>query len=401
MPEDQVEETPLVSPCDDCGESEQTCTGCERCDDCGCECNRCPHCNTQTDEQCERCENCDSCCTCETCSYGRRSHRVENTCESCGYCSDHCECYVCGTCGDRVTEYCGACERCEGCGCRCDGDSPRFDGHFQYMGTATKAMPRYTSLELEYNGCDDGSYVVEACRQWADYCVSDGSLPDEGFEINTNPSRGDTYDKHIRAICSAVQSAGSEVTRCCGLHVHVDARDLNWHDLYKLSLLYMRVEDALFKMQPSSRQDNRYCMRVESNYKLDPKGYKHKLLNRLYDHSFPEHKKQGRMAAISHKGGKRVFSERTDKYNSARYYAMNLHTFFYRGTIEFRHASSTTKADKAINWGLVCMWIVERASKMTVAQINALHEDSTVALCSILPADVSLFVCQRQLEQGR
>lgn len=231
--------------------------------------------------------------------------------------------------------------------------------------------------------------------------MEDGSLPDEGFEINTNPTRGEEYFKHIGNICEDMRKAEAKINNQCGLHVHVDARDLNWHDIYKLALLYQRVEDAIFKMQPKSRQDNHYCLRVDNNYNLTAKDYKHKLLRKLYEHEFPKHRKETRPATTSNRSGKRVFGERTEKYHSARYYAMNIHTFFYRGTIEFRHAASTSNTDKATNWGLVCMWIVEQATKMSVAQINALPENATQALCQIVPNDIARFIVARQLEQTK
>lgn len=386
--------------CTGCVDRPHSCDDCERCEDCGCECTRCPHCNDVTDSLCERCEKCSDCCSCETCSYGRygSGHRVESTCESCNLCSDHCECYYCEGCDSRTTEVCNSCDHCNDC-CSCsNSDAPRYSGKFDYLGTSTKEIPRYVSLELEYAKCDDTYPVTQVCERWKDYCVEDGSLPDEGFEINTNPSRGETFGKHIADVCSSMRNAGADVNRSCGMHVHVDARDLNWHDIYKLALIYMRVEDALFAMQPSSRQSNRYCERVDSTYRLNAKAYKHELLNKLYGHNFPKDRKEGK-PGITYKKNKRVFYERNEKYHTARYFALNLHTFFYRGTIEFRHAASTTNTEKATNWGLVCMWIVERASKMTVSQINALPKDSTEALLTILPADVAAFVTARQTEQ--
>ena len=392
----------LASPCPECdGTTDNICKACDVCKDC-CQCLHCARCGDVAENICETCERGDCCCSCETCTYRHPPHRVESTCSNCQYCSDHCECYVCNGCGERVNNTCGDCDRCDDCSCNCSSDAPRFRGHFTYLGEPTKAMPRYTSLELEYASCSDGSYVVDCARQWEDFVVEDGSLPEEGFEINTNPTRGDMFASHIKATIAACNRAETETSKDCGLHVHVDARDLNYHDICKLALLYSKVECALFAMQPLTRQNNQYCRMVDNYYQLQPNGFKHAFLNHLYrnENTFPKTKKEKR-AYIGMKNGKRVFSQRTEKYHSARYYAMNLHTWFYRGTVEFRHAASTLSGTKATNWGLVCMWIVEKASTMSYAQIKALSEDSTLALQSILPAELADWVTLRQGEVRR
>jgi hypothetical protein len=371
----------------------------------------CGPCGDVLDIACENCGHCGNCCDCGVCPGGYRteSHTVDSVCSNCGCCDEHCGCYVCNGCGERCSSVCGECERCEDCGCNCENydDAPRWRGHFSYLGEPTKTMPRYTSLELEYDGCEDGHYVIDACRQWSDFCVEDGSLGDEGFEINTNPSRGIEFGNHIRSIVQACRNADSCHSDGCGLHVHVDARDLNWHDINKLALLYQRVEPAMFGLQPRSRWDNHYCLWVRDHYAVRPRDFKHAFLRRMYrdENRFPRNKKETR-GYVQSKGGKLVFSQRAEKYHSNRYYAMNLHTWFYRGTVEFRHAASTLNATKAVNWGLVCMWLVEKASTMTYGQITSLPltDNKVVALntlTAILPVELGQWVTTRYEELRR
>lgn len=358
----------------------------DHCESC-CECVRCPSCNHGIDNPCSNCRYCNECCDCITCSAGRSRHQVDAVCDSCLHCPDHCECYVCNGCGNRVDSICSDCDNCESCGCGCNrySDPPRHRGRFNYLGTPTKTVPRFVSLELEYAGCDNADEVLHVCHEWEDYVVEDGSLPDEGFEINMNPSCGDTYGQHVDSLMRAL-SSNAKVNQSCGMHVHVDARDLNWHDLFKLTLLYSKVEPALFSLQPSSRQDNNYCLWVAKKYHHTPKDFKHGLLNHLYSNgvsTFPKTKKEP-APCFAVRNGKHILDIRTEKYHSARYYAMNVHTWFYRGTIEFRHAASTGSATKAKNWGLICMWLVEKASTMTYAQIAAMTDlpYATAALTS-------------------
>jgi hypothetical protein len=385
MPDTEMEEMPSCPNCSN------------NADDCDCSFT-CQHCDERVDSTCSQCDNCERHCNCSSCpSCSRRSEDL-SVCPNCDSCTDHCcECYYCSVCDSRTTDYCGECERCDGC-CSCGESGPRLNGRFSYIGSPSKDVPRYVSHELEYNSCEDHDVIASTSQQYGDALVADGSLGDAGYEINTNPTRGVEYFTHIAATVKATQLSNSSLSSGCGMHIHVDARDLNWHDLFKLAVLYSKVEDALFAMQPRSRQDNDYCRRVGTVYAHDPKAYKHDLLKGLYGKTFPKNRREAKPNLTTRKG-KRVFGERIDKYNRARYYALNIHTYFYRGTIEFRHGAGTKNVEKATNWGLVCMWIVEKASTMTHAQIKALPGNSTLALLEILPAKLGEWVIARQREQ--
>jgi hypothetical protein len=51
------------------------------------------------------------------------------------------------------------------------------------------------------------------------------------------------------------------------------------------------------------------------------------------------------------------------KYNQSRYTGFNLHSLYYRGTIELRHHSGTINAQKIINWINLNLAILDYASK--------------------------------------
>jgi hypothetical protein len=60
----------------------------------------------------------------------------------------------------------------------------------------------------------------------------------------------------------------------------------------------------------------------------------------------------------------------TEKYGQARYNALNLHSFFYRQTVEFRHHQGTTNAVKATSWGMLCASILDAAQRLSMREIN-------------------------------
>jgi len=191
---------------------------------------------------------------------------------------------------------------------------------------------------------------------------------------------------HINELGNALARDEAKANNSCGLHCHIDASDYNWFDLYKLCLLYCKIERALFDLVAPSRYDGEYTKSSKEHYSFDSipvKEFKQALLKRMYERNFQDSYKDG---MITWKDNKKIFSERTDKYNTVRYYALNLHSFFYRGTIEFRHHHGTTNPDKMAHWGLICANIIEYATNKSVKNIKNLPEIPHEALLSILPS---------------
>jgi hypothetical protein len=265
---------------------------------------------------------------------------------------------------------------------------------------------RHISLELEISGDDGGGadYVVPAAERWDDPIVEDGSLPDSGYEINSNPSSGDVFIRHIEDLCNGLSAAGANVDRCCGMHCHVSATDYSYFDLFKLCKLYRVIEDGMFACVAQSRQSNRYTKRC--GYSYDFRHYvtfKKDLISALYgsESLLPSYDKK-KPSTRSHRGKSRL-TPMTEKYGHERYNALNLHSFFYRGTVEFRHHQGTTKASKATHWGMLCASVLDAAQRLTVADIEALGamSSSFEALCSILSPTLRAWACARRSELAR
>lgn len=69
--------------------------------------------------------------------------------------------------------------------------------------------------------------VYKACERWDAAIGTDGSIgTDSGVEIRTSPAGGYALVQQLRDICTALKTAGAYVNSNCGLHVHVDVRDI-------------------------------------------------------------------------------------------------------------------------------------------------------------------------------
>ena len=119
------------------------------------------------------------------------------------------------------------------------------------------------------------------------------------------------------------------VTQRCGMHVHVDASKHTAQSLKNaLSIMYSK-EDILFKaLKVNENRVYRWCKKVDED--------KLRKIRRL-----PSGAGMRQMQEL-------WYSDTSESpqyhYNETRYYALNLHSVFYRGTLEWRCFESTLHA---------------------------------------------------------
>jgi hypothetical protein len=93
----------------------------------------------------------------------------------------------------------------------------------------------------------------------------DGSC---GFEIRTRPiSSNKTLRKVLQNIGTSINRSGLTVKSDCGIHVHVDARDLLDIDVLRIGKVYAHIEMQLYKFAGMSRYDNEYCVPNGSTFR--------------------------------------------------------------------------------------------------------------------------------------
>jgi hypothetical protein len=398
--------------CENCGVAEFDQPGLQTCN-----CIDCPNCGQMVDNlgnpPCVICGNCHSCCecwTCEGCDERFRGGEGER-CGCCECCRGCCECVSCSRCGRRFRygdeRYCRECDYCtDHCVCNLDPDSPASaEIHFlpmpkkpcfhtgSYKSILKGEGPRrFVSCELEIARASE--YVVpspvrEVAKRWKAGVVHDGSLGSLGFEICTAPASGDKFVEQLRQFCEALADVRYKVSRACGYHVHIDCRDLGWWGIRRLAMLYCKIEDALFSCLPRSRRSSHYC--IPCSDKLEkyisgkpPAKIKKATFEMVYGcningASYPEGYtiigKKGRNVRVEAEDGimrDSISRVRTQKYHGARYAAMNLHSWFYRGTVENRMAAGTGNLEKIWHWAMLWDAIVGYAAEGTEKGITAL-----------------------------
>ena len=220
--------------------------------------------------------------------------------------------------------------------------------------TAAKVIAGHFHTTATHVGGGYDTYTVrgEDGRQWN--LVRDQS-------IDRRNSRGYT-DRHeysvemvtpickyddittIQEIVRKLRSAGAKVNDSCGIHVHVDASKHDVRTLRNLVNIMASKEDLLYKALDVEVERERYCKKVDMNFleKLNKK--KPKEMRDLED--------------IWYEG---YGYNRHAHYNNSRYRALNLHSVFTKGTVEFRLFNSTLHAGEVKSYIQLCLAINNQA----------------------------------------
>ena len=142
-----------------------------------------------------------------------------------------------------------------------------------------------------------------------------------------------TYEEmgKLQAVVRCLRRNGAWVNHSCGMHVHVDASNHTPKSLKNALTIMYSKEDLLFKaLKVQTEREEQYCQKVRPM-----------VLEKI--RRMPN-------SSISMEKLKRAWYEGGDysmeHYNWTRYYALNLHAVFSKGTLEWRCFESTLHAGK-------------------------------------------------------
>ncbi len=173
-----------------------------------------------------------------------------------------------------------------------------------------------------------------------------------------------TYDElpRLQECMRRVKAIGAKVNGSCGLHVHVDASNHNRQSLKNLIGIMYSKEDILFKaLQVNEARAKRWCKKVR-----EPMLKKARLL------SADETQDLTLLENVWYEGE----VDKTDHYNWTRYYALNLHSVFYRGTVEWRCFNSTLDPVQAAAYVNLCLAMSAQAIAQRSTVMQKTHSDN-------------------------
>lgn len=160
----------------------------------------------------------------------------------------------------------------------------------------------------------------------------------------------------VQECVRALRRAGAKVNDSCGIHIHIDGANHTAKSIKNLVLTFRAKEDLIFKAVAPDRKNNNYCNpigddlvnRIKSLKKVDTQNIRDAWYGTYED-----------------------WNSQSAHYHNSRYHALNLHSLFYRGTIEFRLFASTLHAGKVRAYINLCL-------AMSAAAINAKRASAEV-----------------------
>ena len=244
----------------------------------------------------------------------------------------------------------------------------RFGVEVEFTGItrkqAAQALGAYFGTGPQFLGGTYDKWVVQdrEGKTWS--LVSDASISaekktDHGYEATDNkkymvemvtPILTYPEMEKLQECVRQVRHAGAKANASCGIHVHVDADNHNRQSLKNLIGIMYSKEDILFKaLQVKESRVLHWCKKVR-----EP------MLQKARKLSSDETKDLTALESIWYEG----FDHNThEHYNKTRYYALNLHSVFYRGTVEWRCFNSTLHAGEVKAYVNLCLAMSAQAIK--------------------------------------
>ncbi len=162
----------------------------------------------------------------------------------------------------------------------------------------------------------------------------DGRMVPAGGEYRTEMvSPKLTYEEmgKLQDVVRCLRRNGARVNPSCGQHVHVDASNHTARSLKNALTIMYSKEDILFKaLKVQTGREIQYCQKVRPAVLEE--------IRRMPNSNISMEK----LKLAWYEGG----DGSHDHYNWSRYYALNLHAVFSKGTLEWRCFESTLHAGK-------------------------------------------------------
>lgn len=186
-------------------------------------------------------------------------------------------------------------------------------------------------------------------RDWT--IMSDSSVNSMGGQACEFVTPKCTYAdiETVQECIRALRRAGAKVDSSCGLHIHIDGANHTAQSLKNLAFTFRAKQDLIFKAVAPNRIGNHYCRPLTDDLVGNIKKIK---------------KIDGEKMKDAWYGTYSDYRPTSTHYHASRYHALNLHSLWYRGTVEFRLFNSTLHAGEVRAYLTLCLG-------MSAAAINA------------------------------
>ena len=196
--------------------------------------------------------------------------------------------------------------------------------------------------------------------------------PDEyRVEFVTLPLKYEDIET-LQNIIRKFKEIGGVPHSSCGIHIHIDGANHTATSLRRMVNFMLSRQEIIYEALNIGARKDRWCRPI---------------CKKLYDTM----KKESNLT--KDKAEQIWYSEANDNYwggvnhnhyNETRYHALNLHSFFSKGTVEFRLFNSTLHAGRIKAYIQFCLamsaWAIESNDKIVFRSVSGYSADKKVTL---------------------
>lgn len=167
----------------------------------------------------------------------------------------------------------------------------------------------------------------------------------------------------LQKIIRKFKEAGASVNSSCGIHIHIDGVNHSALSLRRMVNFMVKRQDLIYDALNIGCRKDRWCKPLNKDI-LDEMKKGKNITKQQAEKIWYSPANDGYYGSIDH-----------EHYNNTRYHGINLHSYFSKGTVEFRLFNSTLHAGKIKAYVQFCLalsaWAIESSDQISFRNITA------------------------------
>lgn len=176
----------------------------------------------------------------------------------------------------------------------------------------------------------------------------------------------------LQNIIRKLRENGAKPHSSCGIHIHVDGANHDAKSLRRLVNFMTSRQDLIYEALEIGNRADRWCHKLNSALLTEMKKDKN-LSKEKAERIWYSSANDGYYGGVNH-----------EHYNDTRYHGINLHSYFSKGTVEFRLFNSTLHAGRIKAYIQFCLamsaWAIESNDKIVFRNVSGYSADKKVTL---------------------
>lgn len=176
----------------------------------------------------------------------------------------------------------------------------------------------------------------------------------------------------LQNIIRKLRENGAKAHSSCGIHIHVDGANHTAVSLRRLVNFMTARQDLIYEALQIGDRESSWCHKLNKTL-LDAMKKDKYLTKEKAEEIWYSRANDGYCGGIDHQ-----------HYNSTRYHGVNLHSFFTKGTVEFRLFNSTLHAGKIKAYIQFCLavsaWAITSQEKIVFRSMDGYTPERKVTI---------------------